>query len=101
MAKFFQLLLLLLVFGIFSDILHIKDVWSDGGEENTTPLKNKYSLLLPGAESVIGPVVKILTKSAIKAAKKKAKALAKKKGIASKKLKKKGLCLCQSFNCPF
>ena len=96
MATFFQLLLLLLVFGIFSDILHIKDVWSDGGEENTTPL------LLPGAESTIGRVlVRFLTKSAKKAAKKKRKNQDRTQGRERNRQKKKGLCLRESFNCPF
>ena len=52
MATYLQLLSLLLALSIFGDILHMKDVWSNGGEENGNSLgKLKYSLLLPGAES--------------------------------------------------
>ena len=87
MATYLQLLSVLLVLSIFSDLLHIKDVWSDDGGENRNSLgKLKYSLLLPGAESHA-----VLVKSAIKAAKKLAKALAKKKGKARNKQKQKGL----------
>ena len=86
MATYLQLLSLLLALSIFGDVLHIKDVWSNGGEENGNSLGElKYSLLLPGAESYAG-----LTKSAIKALKKLAKALAKKKGNARNKQGNKG-----------
>lgn len=74
MATYLQLLSVLLVLSICSDVLHMKSVWFDGGQENGCSLVNvKYSMLIPGA-------VSILSRSAIKAAKKLAKALAKKRG---------------------
>jgi hypothetical protein len=83
MATYLRLLSVLLVLSIVGDILHIKDVWFDGGVENGNSLgKLKYSLLLPGAESYGG-----LAKSALKALKKLAKAQAKKKGNARNKQK--------------
>jgi hypothetical protein len=89
MATYLRLLSVLLVLSIVGDILHIKDVWFDGGVENGNSLgKLKYSLLLPGAESYAG-----LAKSAIKAAKKVAKAQAKKKGNARNKQKQRGLSI--------
>ena len=89
MAIFLRILSILLALSIFSDILHIKDVLTDGEENGNYLGKVKYPLLLPGAESVRWVIG--LTKSAIKAAKKRAKALAKKKGKARNKQKKKGL----------
>ena len=86
MATFLRILSILLVLSILSDILHIKDVLT--GEENGYSLgKPKYSLLLPGASAGWFS----LSRSAIKAAKKFAKAQAKKKGKARKKQKNKGL----------
>jgi hypothetical protein len=85
MATYLRLLSVLLVLSIVGDILHIKDVWFDGGVENGNSLgKLKYSLPLPGAESY---------GSAFKAAKKLAKALAKKKGNARNKQKQRGLSI--------
>ena len=82
MATYLRLFSVLLVLSIVGDILHIKDVWSNGGEENGNSLgKLKYSLLLPGAESYLYGA---LAKSALK---KLAKAQAKKKGNARNKQK--------------
>ena len=97
MATFFKLLSVLLVLSIFGDIIHIKDVWSDGGKENGNSLGLlKYSLVLPGAECAWGRLAGALTKSAIKAAKKRAKQEAKKKGNARNKQKQKGMSIFQT-----
>ena len=87
MVTFLKILSILLVLSIYSDVLHIKDVLNGGEEIGNSLGKPKYSLLLPGASAgLLG-----LSKSAIKAAKKLAKALAKKKGIARNKQKNKSL----------
>jgi hypothetical protein len=85
MATYLRLLSVLLALSIVGDILHIKDVWFDGGEENGNSLgKLKYSLPLPGAESYAKSYAG-LSSASLSWTKKLAKAVAKKKGDGSDK----------------
>mmetsp|Transcript_15105 Transcript_15105/g.24763 ORF Transcript_15105/g.24763 Transcript_15105/m.24763 type:complete len:121 (+) Transcript_15105:67-429(+) len=87
MAFLTRLVYLLIVLSIAADLLSLRDYLLSTGRRDGDPTAVQSSLFVPGA-SAIGPIVRALTKSAIKALKKKAKAAAKKAGNARKKGRK-------------
>lgn len=92
MAFLTRLVYLLIVLSIAADLLSLRDYLLSTGRRDGDPTAVQSSLFVPGA-SAIGPIVRALTKSAIKALKKKAKAAAKKAGNVRKKGRKGMLLL--------
>ena len=91
MACFIKLVYLVIVLSIAADLFSLGGNLFNTGSDSTAV---QSSLLLPGAEAVVGTVlrqvIKAATKSAVKAAKKRAKQQAKKAGNARNKAKKAG-----------
>lgn len=92
MAFLTRLVYLLIVLSIAADLLSLRDYLLSTGRRDGDATAVQSSLFVPGALA-IGPIVRALTKSAIKALKKKAKAAAKKAGNARKKGRKGMLLL--------
>ena len=91
MACFIKLVYLLIVLSIATDLLSLGGNLFKTGSDSPAV---QSSLLLPGAEAVVGALLKAaakaLTKSGKKAAKKKEKQQKKKEGDARNKAKKAG-----------
>lgn len=89
MASLLKAVYLLIALSIAADIINLRGYWYKNVEDITV---QSSSLIFPGANGWVVPVaiaaVKIISKSAIKAAKKKAKNLQRVQGNAKNKAKK-------------
>ena len=94
MASSIKLVYLIIVLSIAADFISLGGYFFNNRQVGDITAAQSSSLILPGANAVIPIVVRViagaLTKSAIKAAKKRAKNQARKAGNARNKAKKAG-----------